>query len=150
MLGFDPCGAQSNIRADDGSTARFYGVHDKFSRKAAEFPSTLASHDCDFMQKSAGNVTEMYELNDVPRNFFEVMMRAVKCKSTMSCSIEPHSNGIGAVTEEGLIRGRTYTILKAHYVKIKTPKKHGQIQLLSLRNPRGEEATEWDGKWSKR
>lgn len=65
----------------------------------------------------------------------------------MACSIEPDPRITEAETREGLIRGHAYSITKAQMVDIKTPNTSGQIPLLRLRNPWGNEA-EWRGAWS--
>ena len=65
----------------------------------------------------------------------------------IGCSIEADPNVFQAETNEGLIKGHAYSITKIQLVDIQTPKKKGQIQLVRIRNPWGNEI-EWKGAWS--
>ena len=67
----------------------------------------------------------------------------------MGCSIEPDPNVVEARMDEGLVRGHAYSITKAVKAHIETPRASGQIPLLRIRNPWGNEA-EWNGAWSDR
>ena len=51
--------------------------------------------------------------------------------------------------DEGLVRGHAYSITKAVKAQIETPSASGQIPLIRVRNPWGNEA-EWNGAWSDR
>ncbi len=52
-----------------------------------------------------------------------------------------------ARTDVGLIRGHAYSITKVVKARIETPRASGQIPLIRIRNPWGNEA-EWKGAWS--
>jgi calpain len=67
----------------------------------------------------------------------------------MGCSIEPDPNVTEARMDEGLVRGHAYSITKAVKAQIETPSASGQIPLIRVRNPWGNEA-EWNGAWSDR
>ena len=97
----------------------------------------------------------------VPRDLFTVMLKAYDRCSLMGCSIEPDPNVYEARTDVGLVRGHAYSLTKvltnmklpfinfAQVVKakIETPRVSGEIPLVRVRNPWGNEV-EWNGAWS--
>ncbi|XP_045781220.1 calpain-B-like isoform X6 [Maniola jurtina] len=99
------------------------------------------------MEDFTGGVTEMYEMNELPPNFYTILLKAYERNSLMGCSIEPDPNILEAETPVGLIRGHAYSVTRVKYVDIETPGRAGKIPLLRLRNPWGNEA-EWNGPWS--
>ncbi|KAH9642446.1 hypothetical protein HF086_007578 [Spodoptera exigua] len=99
------------------------------------------------MEDFTGGVTEMYDIAELPPNFYTILLKAYERNSLSGCSIEPDPNILEAETPAGLIRGHAYSITKVKYVDIETPGRSGKIPLLRLRNPWGNEA-EWNGPWS--
>ncbi len=91
----------------------------------------------------------MYQLheNDCPRDVFNIMHKAYARSSMKGCSLEPDPSVTEARTDVGLIRGHAYSITKVVKARIETPKVSGQIPLIRIRNPWGNEA-EWNGAWS--
>lgn len=75
------------------------------------------------------------------------MNKAYARCSMKGCSLEPDPNVTEAKTDSGLIRGHAYSITKVVKAKIETPKVSGEIPLIRIRNPWGNEA-EWNGAWS--
>merc|ERR1712126_419619 len=55
--------------------------------------------------------------------------------------------GYEARTEVGLGRGHAYSLTKGVKAKIETPRVSGEIPLVRVRNPWGNEV-EWNGAWS--
>ena len=52
-----------------------------------------------------------------------------------------------AETPLGLIKGHAYSITSVKLMNIQTPRMNGQIPMVRIRNPWGNEA-EWRGAWS--
>jgi calpain len=52
-----------------------------------------------------------------------------------------------AKTPMGLIKGHAYTITSVKMIDINNPEISGQISMIRIRNPWGNEA-EWKGAWS--
>lgn len=77
------------------------------------------------------------------------MLKAYERYSMMGCSIEPDPHVTEARMDCGLVRGHAYSITKAVKAQIETPRASGQIPLIRIRNPWGNEA-EWNGAWSDR
>jgi len=98
-----------------------------------------------------GGCTEMYNLkdDDCPKDIMTIILKAYQRHSMMGCSIEPDPNVTEARMDEGLVRGHAYSITKAVKAQIETPSASGQIPLIRVRNPWGNEA-EWNGAWSDR
>ncbi|CAG9115014.1 unnamed protein product [Plutella xylostella] len=99
------------------------------------------------MEDFTGGVTEMYDMKDLPQNFYKILLKAYERNSLIACSIEPDPNVLEAETPAGLIRGHAYSITRIKYVDIQTPGRTGKIPLIRMRNPWGNEA-EWNGAWS--
>ena len=101
---------------------------------------------CEGLEDFTGGITEFLKSNDTD-DLLNILMKAFQRKSMMGCSIEPDKDIVEAKTPEGLIRGHAYSITKISMVNIVTPNRSGEIPLVRLRNPWGNEV-EWKGPWS--
>ncbi|XP_057376389.1 calpain-B-like isoform X4 [Daphnia carinata] len=102
---------------------------------------------CEAMEDFTGGVSEMYEMNQAPPNLFKILLKAHQRSSLMSCAIEPDPDQLEAETPLGLIKGHAYSITSVKMMDIRTPRMSGQIPMIRIRNPWGNEA-EWKGAWS--
>jgi len=75
------------------------------------------------------------------------MLKAFQKCSLKGCSLEPDPNQWEAKTSDGLVRGHAYSVTKVVKARIETPKVTGEIPLVRVRNPWGNEV-EWNGSWS--
>ena len=84
------------------------------------------------------------------------MLKAYERCSLMGCSIEPDPNVVcpafshfllillpqhEARTDDGLVRGHAYSLTKVVKAKIETPRISGEIPLVRVRNPWGNEVS---------
>ncbi|XP_052742732.1 calpain-B isoform X4 [Bicyclus anynana] len=118
-----------------------------YAKLHGSYEALKGGSTCEAMEDFTGGVTEMYEMNELPPNFYTILLKAYERNSLMGCSIEPDPNILEAETPVGLIRGHAYSVTRVKYVDIETPGRAGKIPLLRLRNPWGNEA-EWNGAWS--
>ncbi|KAG9472324.1 hypothetical protein GDO78_020171 [Eleutherodactylus coqui] len=95
------------------------------------------------MEDFTGGVSETYENKTAPKNYFDIMEKALKRGSMLSCSINITSSAeTEAKTPQGLVKGHAYSITGLDTVKYR-----GQmVQLIRVRNPWGQ--VEWNGPWS--
>jgi len=96
-----------------------------------------------------GGCTEMFDMANKapPSGLFTILLKAFERCSLMGCSLEPDPNVLEARTSVGLVRGHAYSVTKVVKAKIETPRVSGEIPLIRIRNPWGNE-TEWNGAWS--
>ncbi|XP_037294093.1 calpain-A isoform X2 [Manduca sexta] len=118
-----------------------------YAKLHGSYEALKGGSTCEAMEDFTGGVTEMYEMSELPPNFYTILLKAYERNSLMGCSIEPDPNILEAETPAGLIRGHAYSVTRVKYVDIETPGRAGKIPLLRLRNPWGNEA-EWNGPWS--
>lgn len=118
-----------------------------YAKLHGSYEALKGGSTCEAMEDFTGGVTEMYDIAELPPNFFTILLKAYERNSLSGCSIEPDPNILEAETPAGLIRGHAYSVTKVKYVDIETPGRAGKIPLLRLRNPWGNEA-EWNGPWS--
>ncbi|XP_028168957.1 calpain-B-like [Ostrinia nubilalis] len=118
-----------------------------YAKLHGSYEALKGGSTCEAMEDFTGGVTEMYDMQELPPNFYTILLKAYERNSLMGCSIEPDPNVLEAETPVGLIRGHAYSITRVKYVDIETPGRAGKIPLLRLRNPWGNEA-EWNGPWS--
>ncbi|XP_050357970.1 calpain-B isoform X5 [Nymphalis io] len=118
-----------------------------YAKLHGSYEALKGGSTCEAMEDFTGGVTEMYEITELPPNFYTILLKAYERNSLMGCSIEPDPNVLEAETPAGLIRGHAYSVTRVKYVDIETPGRAGKIPLLRLRNPWGNEA-EWNGAWS--
>ncbi|CAH2987358.1 unnamed protein product [Chilo suppressalis] len=118
-----------------------------YAKLHGSYEALKGGSTCEAMEDFTGGVTEMYDVAELPPNFYTILLKAYERNSLMGCSIEPDPNVLEAETPVGLIRGHAYSITRVKYVDIETPGRAGKIPLLRLRNPWGNEA-EWNGPWS--
>ncbi|XP_013145639.1 PREDICTED: calpain-A-like isoform X2 [Papilio polytes] len=118
-----------------------------YAKLHGSYEALKGGSTCEAMEDFTGGVTEMYDVAELPPNFYTILLKAYERNSLMGCSIEPDPNILEAETPAGLIRGHAYSVTRVKYVDIETPGRAGKIPLLRLRNPWGNEA-EWNGPWS--
>ncbi|CAH0757226.1 unnamed protein product [Diatraea saccharalis] len=118
-----------------------------YAKLHGSYEALKGGSTCEAMEDFTGGVTEMYDVAELPPNFYTILLKAYERNSLMGCSIEPDPHVLEAETPVGLIRGHAYSITRVKYVDIETPGRSGKIPLLRLRNPWGNEA-EWNGPWS--
>ncbi|XP_026743608.1 calpain-A-like isoform X6 [Trichoplusia ni] len=118
-----------------------------YAKLHGSYEALKGGSTCEAMEDFTGGVTEMYDIAELPPNFYTILLKAYERNSLSGCSIEPDPNILEAETPAGLIRGHAYSVTRVKYVDIETPGRSGKIPLLRLRNPWGNEA-EWNGPWS--
>ncbi|XP_043232364.1 calpain-B-like isoform X13 [Amphibalanus amphitrite] len=118
-----------------------------YAKLHGSYESLKGGTTCEAMEDFSGGVTEMYDIDKAPDNLFQILLKADERKSLMGCSIEPDPNVLEAELSNGLIRGHAYSITKVCLADIETPRVSGQIPMVRVRNPWGNEA-EWKGAFS--
>ncbi|KAH1172881.1 hypothetical protein KIL84_016720 [Mauremys mutica] len=95
------------------------------------------------MEDFTGGVGEMYEVKKAPKNFYEILGKALERGSMVGCSIDTSSAAESeARTPFGLIKGHAYSVTGIDEVSYQGRK----VQLIRPRNPWGQ--VEWNGRWS--
>ncbi|XP_069811162.1 calpain-9 [Dendropsophus ebraccatus] len=95
------------------------------------------------MEDFTGGVAEVYENKNAPKNYFEIMDKALKRGSMLGCSIDITSSAeTEAKTPQGLVKGHAYSITGVDAVNYRGQR----VQLIRVRNPWGQ--VEWNGAWS--
>ncbi|XP_070807123.1 calpain-9 isoform X3 [Pituophis catenifer annectens] len=95
------------------------------------------------MEDFTGGVGETFEAKKAPKNFYELLQRALKRGSLVGCSIDiSNAAESEARTPTGLIKGHAYSVTGIDEVNYR-----GQtVRLIRVRNPWGQ--VEWNGAWS--
>ncbi|XP_060548336.1 calpain-9 [Pantherophis guttatus] len=95
------------------------------------------------MEDFTGGVGETFEAKKAPKNFYELLQRALKRGSLVGCSIDiSNAAESEARTPAGLIKGHAYSVTGIDEVNYR-----GQtVRLIRVRNPWGQ--VEWNGAWS--
>lgn len=117
-----------------------------YAKLEGSYESLKGGSTSEAMEDFTGGVTEMFELDKPPANLFTIMKKAFERSSLMGCSIDQGGRGMEAELDNGLVVGHAYSITSVQMVDIKTSKMTGQIPLIRIRNPWGNEA-EWKGAW---
>jgi len=118
-----------------------------YAKLHGSYESLKGGTTLEAMVDFTGGCSEMFDLKDAPKDLFTVMLKAYERCSLMGCSIEPDPNQYEARTSVGLVRGHAYSVTKVVKAKIETPRVSGEIPLVRIRNPWGNEV-EWNGAWS--
>jgi len=118
-----------------------------YAKLNGSYESLKGGTTCEAMVDFTGGCAEFFDLKDAPRDMFHIMLKAYERSSLMGCSIEPDPNQHEAQTSVGLVRGHAYSITKVVKAKIETPRVSGEMPLIRVRNPWGND-TEWNGAWS--
>ncbi|XP_023807546.1 calpain-1 catalytic subunit-like [Oryzias latipes] len=89
-----------------------------------------------------GGVHMCVQLSDPPADLWELMCRAGRSRSLMSCGTPQGETDANTVLPNGLVQGHAYTV-----TGVKHMKSRGEtVQLVRLWNPWGKR--EWNGDWS--
>jgi len=119
-----------------------------YAKLCGSYEALKGGSTCEAMTDFTGGVTEMFDFSSkVPPNLFKIMLKAFERNSLMGCSIDAKPGEIEAKGQMGLIMGHAYTITRVALVDIKTSRMEGQLPMVRIRNPWGNEA-EWTGPWS--
>jgi len=118
-----------------------------YAKLHGSYESLKGGTTLEAMVDFTGGCTEMFNLGEASKNLFTVILKAFDRCSLMGCSLEPDPNVLEARTDSGLVRGHAYSITKVVKARIETPRVSGEIPLVRIRNPWGNEA-EWNGAWS--
>jgi len=119
-----------------------------YAKLVGSYEALKGGSTCEAMVDFTGGVTEMFDLRqNKPPNLFKIMLKAFERSSLMGCSIEAMPGRVEAELSNGLIMGHAYSITCVTMVDIKTRSRTGQIPMVRVRNPWGNEA-EWKGAWS--
>ncbi|XP_078261155.1 calpain-2 catalytic subunit-like [Rhinoraja longicauda] len=90
-----------------------------------------------------GGISEMYDLNEAPSNFFKLIQKALNAGSLLGCSINITSSAeTEAITSQQLVKGHAYSLTGAEIVNYQGDEE----KLVRVRNPWGQ--VEWTGSWS--
>jgi len=118
-----------------------------YAKLHGSYESLKGGTTLEAMVDFTGGCSEMFQLNQAPKNLFSILLQAFERCSMMGCSLEPDPSVLEARTDVGLVRGHAYSITKVVKARIETPRVSGEIPLVRIRNPWGNE-TEWNGAWS--
>ncbi|KAM6462314.1 calpain-9 [Liasis olivaceus] len=95
------------------------------------------------MEDFTGGVGETFEVKKAPKNFYELLQRALQRGSMVGCSIDISSAAESeARTPNGLIKGHAYSVTDLDEVNYQGR----TVKLIRVRNPWGQ--VEWNGAWS--
>jgi len=118
-----------------------------YAKLHGSYESLKGGTTLEAMVDFTGGCSEMFNLNEAPRDMFLIMLKAFQRCSLKGCSLEPDPNQWEAQTEVGLVRGHAYSVTKVVKARIETPRVTGEIPMVRVRNPWGNQV-EWNGAWS--
>ncbi|XP_076463680.1 LOW QUALITY PROTEIN: calpain-9-like [Babylonia areolata] len=119
-----------------------------YAKLTGSYESLKGGSTSEAMEDFTGGVTEMFELRGKhPPNLLAIMLKAHERGSLMGCSIDADPGQLEAQQDNGLIMGHAYSITSVSLMDIKTSRIEGQIPMVRVRNPWGNEC-EWKGAWS--
>ncbi|KAL8619657.1 hypothetical protein ACOMHN_019712 [Nucella lapillus] len=119
-----------------------------YAKLVGSYESLKGGSTSEAMEDFTGGVTEMFELRgNQPPNLLRIMLKANERGSLMGCSIDADPGKIEAELDNGLIMGHAYSITAVSLMDIQTSRIQGQIPMVRVRNPWGNEC-EWKGAWS--
>ncbi|XP_074662956.1 calpain-9-like isoform X2 [Tubulanus polymorphus] len=121
-----------------------------YAKLFGSYESLKGGSTSEAMEDFTGGVTEFFDFrktNDIPKNLFQIMLKADSRSSLMACSIEADPNKVEAALANGLIMGHAYSVTGVKMIEVNTRSMSGKMPLVRVRNPWGNEA-EWKGAWS--
>lgn len=119
-----------------------------YAKLNGSYESLKGGSTSEAMEDFTGGVTEMFDLREkTPPNLLKIMLKAAERGSLMGCSIDADPGQLEARLENGLVMGHAYSVTAVKLMDIKTARMEGQIPMVRVRNPWGNEC-EWKGAWS--
>jgi len=118
-----------------------------YAKITGSYESLKGGSTSEAMEDFTGGVTEAIDLAKPPPDLFKIMLKAHRLSSLMGCSIDAKPGETEAKVGNGLIAGHAYSITSVRMINVKTPKMTGQLPMVRIRNPWGNEI-EWTGAWS--
>ncbi|XP_046375985.1 calpain-B-like isoform X5 [Haliotis rufescens] len=126
-----------------------------YAKLCGSYESLKGGSTSEAMEDFTGGVTEMFDLPKAPPNLLRIMLKAFDRSALMGCSIDPDGQALEAELTNGLVVGHAYSVTAVKLMDIVLPRRidvqtsrvSGQIPMVRIRNPWGNEA-EWNGAWS--
>jgi calpain len=112
-----------------------------YAKLNGSYESLEGGHTTEAMEDFTGGISEMFLLNDVPYDFYDIIKTANSHRSLIGCGINYKHEEMDDI--HGLVSGHAYSVTGL----VVLPVKKMQVNLLRIRNPWGN-ATEWTGPWS--
>ncbi|XP_077341939.1 calpain-8-like [Lithobates pipiens] len=94
------------------------------------------------LEDFTGGVGELYYFEKAPKNLFQIICKALKSKSLVTCSTKSDSGSGEIVVNTNVVKNHAYSLIGAEEVSYRGD----TVQLVRVRNPWGYK--EWNGAWS--
>ncbi|XP_040207330.1 calpain-8-like [Rana temporaria] len=94
------------------------------------------------LEDFTGGVGELYHFEKATNNLFQIICKALKAKSLVTCSSKSDSGSGEIVVSTNVVKNHAYSLIGAEEVSYRGD----TVQLVRVRNPWGYK--EWNGAWS--
>ncbi|XP_053568518.1 calpain-8-like isoform X2 [Bombina bombina] len=111
-----------------------------YAKLNGSYESLIGGLPFEALQDFTGGISEIYCLNEAPGDLFQIIQKALKMKSLVTCS--SISADEEERTKQNVIKGHAYSLVGAVEVSFND----GKEKLIRVRNPWG--YAEWNGAWS--
>ncbi|CAH8530440.1 unnamed protein product [Dicrocoelium dendriticum] len=119
-----------------------------YAKLCGSYESLKGGMTSEALEDFTGGIAEIFDLKSkCSPDLLNIMLKSQERNSLMACSIQANPAILEAILPNGLIMGHAYSVTAVKMIDVSIPGKPGQIPLVRVRNPWGNEA-EWKGPWS--
>ncbi|XP_044131032.1 calpain-8-like [Bufo gargarizans] len=112
-----------------------------YAKLNGSYQALIGGLPLEALQDFTGGIGELYSFDNAPQNLFQIIQKALRRKSLVTCSTKSDS-GTETVVSTNIVKNHTYSLTGAEEVFYRG----GTVQIVRVRNPWG--FKEWNGAWS--
>ncbi|XP_075720722.1 calpain-8-like [Rhinoderma darwinii] len=113
-----------------------------YAKLNGSYEALIGGLPLEALEDFTGGIGELYYFDNAPQNLFQIIQRALRQRSLLTCSTKSDSGTGEIVVSTNVVKNHTYSLTGAEEIRYRG----NTVQIVRARNPWGYK--EWNGAWS--